>query len=146
LYSNVEAALERYPSIGELLVSKDCSTALFRCVTSRHVLLTAAGELSEELEATELEGPLEILVGGLPLYYRGLDQSLVSSAPRAIVFVVLATVLLLFVTLRSVLIPINAVLMNMFSEAAGYGVVVAVFQFGWLGSLIGLEHALNSIA
>jgi RND superfamily putative drug exporter len=141
----VDAALERYPRIGQLLVSEDRTMALFQCVTSADTLLTAAGELSAELEATELEGPLEVRVGGLPLYYRNLDALLLSSFPLAIGFVVLATILLLFAAFRSILMPIKAVVMNLFSVSAGYGVVVAVFQLGWLGALVGQEHPLDSV-
>lgn len=145
LYASVDSALERYPRIGELLLSKDRTTALFQCVTSQDTRLTAAGELASELEATELAGPLEVLVGGLPVYYRNLDQILLSSFPRSVAFVVLSTMLLLFVTFRSILIPIKAVVMNLLSVFAGFGAVVAVFQLGYLSSFIGLERPLDSI-
>jgi RND superfamily putative drug exporter len=38
---------------------------------------------------------------------------------------------------RSVLVPLKAVIMNLLSIGAAYGIIVAVFQWGWLGSLIG---------
>ena len=41
--------------------------------------------------------------------------------------------LLLLVVFRSVLVPLKAVLMNLLSIGAAYGVMVAVFQWGWLG-------------
>ena len=41
--------------------------------------------------------------------------------------------------LRSVLLPLKAVLMNLLSVAAAYGVLVAVFQWGWLDGLLGFE-------
>jgi RND superfamily putative drug exporter len=47
--------------------------------------------------------------------------------------------LVLLVVFRSVLVPLKAVLMNLLSIAATYGVVVAVFQWGWGDALLGIE-------
>ncbi len=49
--------------------------------------------------------------------------------------------LLLMTVFRSVLIPVKAVIMNLLSISAAYGVVIAIFQWGWLGSLTGLQPA-----
>ncbi len=42
------------------------------------------------------------------------------------------------VVFRSLVIPIQAALMNLLSIAASMGIVVAVFQWGWFGSLFGI--------
>jgi putative drug exporter of the RND superfamily len=55
-----------------------------------------------------------------------------------IAVVLLLAFLLLMAVFRSVAIPIKAVVVNMLSVGAAYGVIVAVFQWGWLGSLIGI--------
>ncbi len=49
--------------------------------------------------------------------------------------------LLLMMVFRSLLVPLKAVIMNMLSISAAYGVVVAIFQWGWLGGLTGIEPA-----
>jgi len=49
--------------------------------------------------------------------------------------------LLLMTVFRSVLVPLKAVLMNMLSLGAAYGIVVAIFQWGWLSALTGVEPA-----
>ena len=49
--------------------------------------------------------------------------------------------LVLLVMLRSVLLPLKAVLMNLLSVGAAYGVLVAVFQWGWLDGISGFERA-----
>jgi uncharacterized membrane protein YdfJ with MMPL/SSD domain len=46
----------------------------------------------------------------------------------------------LMVMLRSLLLPLKAVLMNLLSIGAAYGVLVAVFQWGWLEGALGLEE------
>ena len=47
--------------------------------------------------------------------------------------------LVLMMVFRSILVPLKAVVMNVLSIAATYGVVVVVFQWGWGGSLLGIE-------
>ena len=50
--------------------------------------------------------------------------------------------LLLMIVFRSILVPLKAALMNLLSIAAAYGVLVAVFQWGWGNELIGLHSTM----
>jgi len=56
--------------------------------------------------------------------------------------VVALSFLLLLVVFRSILVPLKAALMNLLSIGAAYGVVVAVFQWGWGAGLIGLQDTV----
>jgi RND superfamily putative drug exporter len=49
--------------------------------------------------------------------------------------------LLLMVVFRSVLVPLKAVLMNLLSIGAAYGIIVALFQWGWLSDVTGVQPA-----
>ena len=49
--------------------------------------------------------------------------------------------LLLMVVFRSLLVPLKAVIMNLLSIGAAYGIVVALFQWGWLSDLTGVQPA-----
>ena len=60
-----------------------------------------------------------------------------SKLPLFIGLVVLLSFLLLAAVFRSLLIPLTAAVMNLLSIGAAFGVMVAVFQWGWVGSLIG---------
>jgi len=62
-------------------------------------------------------------------------------------FVLALSFLVLMVMLRSLLLPLKAVLMNLLSIGAAFGVLVAVFQWGWLDSVLGFESlgALDTI-
>ncbi|MEO5840108.1 MAG: MMPL family transporter [Acidimicrobiales bacterium] len=63
-------------------------------------------------------------------------------AQRMLVFfgaVLALSFLLLMTVFRSLLVPLKAVLMNVLSIGAAYGIVVAVFQWGWAGQLLGIE-------
>jgi len=59
-----------------------------------------------------------------------------------VLFVVGVSVLLLAMMFRSVVVPVKAAVMNMLSITAAYGVLVLVFQNGWGGSLLGVDHAM----
>src|SRR6516165_4337709 len=77
--------------------------------------------------------------------YNDFNNAMLHSLPRVFAFVVGATLLMLFAAFRSLLLPVSAVLTNLLAVAAGLGAVVAVFQLGWLGGLVGLEHPVSSI-
>ena len=62
-----------------------------------------------------------------------------SRLPIFIGAVLLLSFLLLLAVFRSVLVPLKAVVMNLLSIGAAYGVMVMVFQWGWLGSLVGVH-------
>jgi RND superfamily putative drug exporter len=60
--------------------------------------------------------------------------------PWVIALVIVLAFVLLMAVFRSVAIPLNAAIMNLLSIGAAYGVLVAVFQWGWLGSLFGVTR------
>ena len=65
-------------------------------------------------------------------------------AGRIVVFfaaVLAVSFLLLMMVFRSLLVPLKAVFMNVLSISAAYGVVIAIFQWGWLGSIFNVEPA-----
>ena len=66
---------------------------------------------------------------------------------KIVLFVLALSFLVLMVMLRSLLLPLKAVLMNLLSIGAAFGVLVAIFQWGWLDSLLGFESqgALDTI-
>ena len=62
-----------------------------------------------------------------------------SHAPLVFVFVLSAAFLLLLFTFRSIVIPLKAILLNLLSVGAAYGVIVWIFQEGHLESLLGFK-------
>ena len=81
---------------------------------------------------------VKILVGGTTAIFIDFSNVLSSKLPLFIGLVVLLSFLLLMTVFRSFVIPLTAAVMNLLSIAAAFGIVVAVFQWGDLGSLIGL--------
>jgi len=80
-----------------------------------------------------------ILVGGFTAGSIDFSHVLAGKLPLFIGIVVVLSALLLFVIFRSIVIPIQAALMNLLSIGGALGVTVAVFQDGVLGSALGIE-------
>lgn len=81
----------------------------------------------------------EVLVGGRPAIDLDLLESLAARLPWMALIMTVATFVLLFLAFGSVLLPIKAVLMNVVSIGASFGVVVWIFQDGHLENLLRFE-------
>lgn len=89
-----------------------------------------------------LEGTgLDALVAGQVAFNIDISDYLAGRIPVFFAAVLGASFLLLMAVFRSLVVPLKAVIMNMLSIGAAYGVVVAVFQWGWLGGVTGVEPA-----
>ncbi len=80
-----------------------------------------------------------VLVAGLTAGSIDFSQVLSRKLPLFFAVVVLLSALLLFVIFRSLVIPVQAALMNLLSIGGAIGATVAVFQWGWLGGLLGVQ-------
>ena len=80
-----------------------------------------------------------VYVGGTTALFADFSSLLSSKLPLFIGAVVLISALLLLVVFRSVFVAVKAIAMNLLSVAAAFGVVVAIFQWGWLGGVIGIS-------
>ena len=101
------------------------------------------GELIERLRGEVIPGALagsnlQVNVGGVTAIYNDLSSILSRRLPIFMGVVIGLSFLLLLVVFRSVLVPIKAAFMNLLSIGASYGVIVAVFQWGWGNELIGV--------
>ncbi len=73
---------------------------------------------------------LQSYVGGNQAFFLDFDRYIYQRFPWTILFIVVATYILLLLMFRSVLLPLKAILMNVLSVGAAYGVLVYVFQWG----------------
>jgi len=80
-----------------------------------------------------------VYVGGATATQVDFAHVLSGKLPLFIGLVVMLSALLLLVVFRSLLIPLQAALMNLLSIAAALGVVQAIFERGWLGGVIGIQ-------
>jgi RND superfamily putative drug exporter len=86
-----------------------------------------------------------VAVGGDTASSSDYSQSLRSHIGIVFGFVFGFAFLLLLVTFRSIVIALKAIVLNTLSVAAAYGFLVAVFQWGWAGRILGI-HATHAIA
>jgi len=81
----------------------------------------------------------EVAVTGMTAYTRDFGEQMKTVAPLVFGFVLLFAFGLMLVTFRSVVIAVKAVLLNLLSVAAAYGILVLVFQHGLGKGLLGFE-------
>ena len=84
---------------------------------------------------------VDALVAGQVTFGIDFSDYLAGRMPIFFGAVLGASFLLLMAVFRSLVVPLKAVIVNMLSIGAAYGVVVAVFQWGWFGGLLGIEPA-----
>ncbi len=98
---------------------------------------TPAGEsLITAIRALDPPTPAT-LVGGSAAIYTDAQHGVLDNVPTAMLWIAIATLLILFLFTGSVLLPIKAVLLNLLSLAATFGVITWIFQDGHLAGLLG---------
>ena len=87
-----------------------------------------------------------VYVGGQTAVFIDLGNRVADRLPLFIGCVVGLSFILLMLVFRSILVPLKAAIMNLLSIAAAYGVIVAVFQWGWGASLFGVHQSLPIVS
>jgi RND superfamily putative drug exporter len=80
-----------------------------------------------------------VLVGGFTAGSIDFSNYLANKLPLFFGLVILLSALLLLLVFRSIVIPVQAAILNLLTVGAALGVTVAVFQWGWLGGLLGVQ-------
>ncbi|MFE5474801.1 MMPL family transporter [Nocardia sp. NPDC056541] len=94
---------------------------------------------SEIVPATGIESTAQVAVGGAGASGVDLIDLVRERLPMVAALVLVLSYLLLALLLRSLVLPLKAIVTNMLSVGAGFGVIVALFQWGWLKDLTGIE-------
>jgi RND superfamily putative drug exporter len=90
--------------------------------------------------------PAGVLVTGPTALTLDLDKKLADTLPLFIGAILVVSFVLLVMVFRSIAVPLKAAVMNLLSIGGAYGVVVAVFQWGWLGGLFGLDQTYRIVS
>jgi putative drug exporter of the RND superfamily len=122
--------------------ARDAATISVIPTTSPQDVRTS--ELVERLRGTVIPRAADgsgvaVHVGGATATFEDLADKIESRLPIFIVLVIGLSILLLMAVFRSVWVPLVSAVFNVLSILAAYGVVVAVFQWGWGASLLGLD-------
>jgi RND superfamily putative drug exporter len=142
LYGN--GAYQQVPGLARLVAATTAGdTTLITVQASARLDSPAGNALIDRLRAgdTVAGQGLSVLVGGEQATSLDFTRYLFNNFPRAIAFILLATYILLLLMFRSVLLPLKAILMNVLSVSAAYGVLVAVFQWGYGAKLLGFQSS-----
>tara|TARA_X000001036_G_scaffold198119_2_gene186498 strand:+ start:1231 stop:3555 length:2325 start_codon:yes stop_codon:yes gene_type:complete len=78
----------------------------------------------------------QLLVAGFAAYNADNLKAISDNLPRALAFILIATSLLIFMQVKSIVIPIKAIAMNILSISASFGMLVWVFQWGYGAELL----------
>lgn len=138
-------------SIGPIPNSLDRTTAVVYQVTpttgpdaqaTNELVQRLRDDLSRATSGTSLDAH----VGGSTATLIDLTHRVERYLPIVIGAVVLGAFLLLLLVFRSILVPLKAAAMNLLSIGAAYGVVVAVFQWGWARQLVGITDTIPIVS
>ncbi len=144
------AAVRGVSSVAPPAFSGD--SALIQATPSAPSESDAAASLIDRLRdrvvpAAALSRVATIDVGGETARTYDLRAQIGGSMWKIFAFILGLSFIVLMVMLRSLLLPLKAVLMNLLSIGAAFGVLVVVFQWGWLDSVLGFDSlgALDTI-
>jgi len=88
------------------------------------------------LEGLETGEDGKLLVAGFAAYSLDVQNAIEENLPIALAFIFISTVVLIFIQVRSIIIPIKAIVMNILSISATFGMLVFVFQWGYGENLL----------
>ncbi len=134
-------------SVGQPVVNVQRDLALLDVTPTSGPQQQATVELlqrlrDEVLPAAVAGSDAKAMVTGGPAIQADVAQQLADRMLWFLGAVIGLSFLILMVVFRSVLVPLKAAVLNLLSVGASYGVVVAVFQWGWGASLIGVEETV----
>jgi putative drug exporter of the RND superfamily len=148
LYST--RAYQQNPAMAQLVSSTTNGDTTLITVKSNTKIDSSEGKaLIDNLRAGDQEAGqgLKVQVGGFQAISLDFNRYLYSNFPKTIAFILIATYILLFLMFRSVVLPLKAILMNVLSVCASYGVLVFIFQWGNFSNILNFtpDGFLNSI-
>jgi RND superfamily putative drug exporter len=96
---------------------------------------------TEVIPPAERGTTMQVYVGGQTAIFDDFADVLIGKLPLFITVIVGLGFVLLLIAFRSILVPLTAAVMNLLAAAASFGVVVAVFQWGWGSEALGVGRA-----
>jgi RND superfamily putative drug exporter len=130
-------------SVGDPSVNDDGDAAVIRVTPTTSPQDAATSKLVDRLRtdvvpAATRDTSLQVYVGGQTAAFDDFSAKISSRLPLFIAIVIGLSILLLIAVFRSIWVPLASALFNLLSVGAAYGVVVAIFQWGWGASLLGV--------
>jgi putative drug exporter of the RND superfamily len=138
------AATNGVAAITQTQIDEAGTTAYFNAIATTGPAEKATADLVEGLRSgaipnAEQGTSMRADIGGSTAGNVDLAAQISSKLPLQILVVIALSFVLLILAFRTVVIPPQAAVMNLLSIGASYGVLTAVFQYGWLSGVIGLS-------
>jgi RND superfamily putative drug exporter len=144
LLSNLAASLQKTPGVGGVqppTTNSGGTTAVIAVIPTTSPSSAQTEDLVNRIRNDVLAGQDEqTYLVGTTAGYVDFTEKVAGRMLWLIGAVVLLALILLTLAFRSLAIGIKAALLNLLSVGAAYGVIVAVFQWGWGSSLVGIEQ------
>ncbi|MFH8580971.1 MMPL family transporter [Streptomyces zaomyceticus] len=140
------SATKGVASVSPVTYNGSGDTAVLTVVPESSPQSKATSELVDRLRAdvlpeAEAGSSLQVHVGGVTASYDDFAEIIIGKLPLFVGVVIALGCLLLLLAFRSIGIPLKAAAMNVAAVAGAFGVVVAIFQWGWGSELLGLGSA-----
>jgi RND superfamily putative drug exporter len=139
-------------SVAPIQPNEDGTAAVLRVIPDTSPQDNATTDLVHHLRddvipAAVAETPgAQVHVGGQTALFIDMSDKISGRLPWFLGAVIVLSVLLLTMVFRSVAVPLKAAVMNLLSIGAAYGVIVAVFQWGWMKGLFGVEETVPIVS
>ena len=135
-------AVSGVAAVSPVVLDKAGTTAFFNAIATTAPSDNATAKLVTKLRDTTIPQAekgtnMKAYVGGQTAAYVDLASKISSKLPLQIAVVIVLAFLLLTLAFRTVVVPAQAAVMNLLSIAASYGVLTAIFQYGWAIGLFG---------
>jgi putative drug exporter of the RND superfamily len=132
-------------------IDKAGTTAYFNAIAAEGPAEESTTDLVEKLRSSVIPGAekgtdMKADVGGSTAGYIDLASRISEKLPLQILVVILLSFVLLILAFRTAIIPAQAAVMNLLSIGASYGVLTAIFQYGWLAKAIGLSGSVPIVS
>ena len=142
-----DVAIEELPpAVRRSFVSTDGRVAMLEVVPREGLAPAELAALVRRVRAMTPEDS-RLLVGGLPALNIDYEEAVAGRRQftRVVTLIVMATLLVLAVGFRSLLVPLKAIVLNLLAVSAAFGAVTLVFQDGFGAALLGLTGPLGSV-
>ena len=139
------SAFDDVVAVAPIGTSADGTTIAFQVVPSDGPSSVSTEQLVKELRAASpLDGGVQIAVAGQASGNIDISQKLADALPLYLALVVGLSLLIMVVVFRSIFVPLIATGGFILSLFAAFGAVVAIFQWGWLGGILGVHAPARS--
>ncbi|MEU6868167.1 MMPL family transporter [Streptomyces sp. NPDC046876] len=137
---------EHVASAGPAVLNRSGDTAVVTVIPDSSPQSRATSELVTALREDVIPrarhgSTMDVHVGGVTAGYDDFADVIVGKLPLFVGVVITLGCVLLLLAFRSIGVPLKAAAMNVAAVASSFGVVVAVFQWGWGSELLGLGSA-----